>query len=117
MIVLGPLILLAVGALAVSGISTRHGAHSPARCGLLSYRLPGAGCRLFFLGLVLAAAAMSGLARIVTGLGRGVRRFPAARQLPHVPPRTAAGRCRGDQALRGHEPHTVVTDPVLAAPR
>jgi hypothetical protein len=86
MIVLGPLILLAVGALAVSGISTRHGAHSPARCGLLSYRLPGAGCRLFFLGLVLAAAAMSGLARIVTGLGRGVRRFPAARQLPHVPP-------------------------------
>jgi hypothetical protein len=86
MIVLGPLVLLAVGALAVSGITTRHGAHSPARRGLLGYRLPGPGSGLFFLGLALATAAMSGLARIVTGLGRGVRRLPASRQLPQVPP-------------------------------
>jgi hypothetical protein len=86
MIVLGPLVLLAVGALAVSGITTRHGARSPARYGLLGYRLTGPGSRLFFVGLVLAAAAMSGLASIATGLGRGVRRFPAARQLPQVPP-------------------------------
>jgi hypothetical protein len=82
MIVLGPLVLLAVGALAVFGITTRGGIHSPARCGLLGYRLAGPGSRLFFFGLVLAVAAMSGLARIVTGLGRGVRRFPASRRLP-----------------------------------
>jgi hypothetical protein len=75
MIVLGPLVLLAVGALAVSGITARRGAHSPARRGLLGYRPPGPGGGLFFLELVLAVAAMSGLAKIVTGLGRGVRRF------------------------------------------
>jgi hypothetical protein len=86
MIVLGPLVLVAVSALAVSGITTRHGAHSPARCGLLGYRPPGPGSRLFFLGLVLAVAAMSGLARLVTGLGRGVRRFPASRRLPQITP-------------------------------
>jgi hypothetical protein len=86
MIVLGPLVLLAVGALAVSGVTTGHGAHSPARRGLLGYRLTGPGSGLFFVGLVLAAAAMSGLARTVTGLGRGVRRFPASRRLPQVPP-------------------------------
>jgi hypothetical protein len=86
MIVLGPLVLLAVGVLAVSGITTRHGARSPARSGLLGHRLPGPGSGLFFLGLVLAAAAMFRLARIVTGLGRGVGRFPASRRLPHVPP-------------------------------
>jgi hypothetical protein len=88
MIVLGPLVLLAVGALAVSGITTRHGAHSPARGGLLGYRLPGPGSGLFFLGLVLAMAAMSRLARMVTGLGRGVRRLSASRQLAQVPPGT-----------------------------
>jgi hypothetical protein len=89
MIVLGPLVLLAVGALAASGITTRHGARSPARSGLLGHRLPGPGSGLFFLGLVLAAAAMSRLARIVTGLGRGVGWFPASRR-----PR--------DNAERGH---------------
>jgi hypothetical protein len=86
MIVLGPLVLLAVGALAVSRITTRHDAHSPARRGLLGHRPPGPGSGLFFLGLVLAVAAMSGLAKIVSGLGRGVRRFPASRQLPQVTP-------------------------------
>jgi hypothetical protein len=86
MIVLGPLVLLAVGALAVSGITTGHGAHSPSRRGLLGYCLTGPGSRLFFVGLLLAAAAMFGLARIATRLGRGVRRFPASRQLPRVPP-------------------------------
>jgi hypothetical protein len=86
MIVLGPLVLLAVGALAISGITTGHGAHSPSRRGLLGYRLTGPGSRLFFVGLLLAAAAMSGLARIATGLGRGLRRFPASGQLPGVLP-------------------------------
>lgn len=43
MIAPGLLVLLAVGGLAVSGITTRdHGAHSPARSGLLSYHLYGA---------------------------------------------------------------------------
>jgi hypothetical protein len=86
MIVLGPLVLLAVGALAASGVTTGHGAHSPARRGLLGYHLTGPGSGPFFVGLALAAAAMSGLAKIVTGLGRGVRRFPASRRLPQVPP-------------------------------
>ena len=69
MIVLGLLVLLAVGGLA-------------ARPGLLGCHLPGPGSRLFFFGVVLAAAAMSGLARMVAGLARGVRRPPAPRQLP-----------------------------------
>jgi hypothetical protein len=83
MIVLGLLVLLAAGGLAVSGITTRDdGAHSPARSGLLGYHLPGPGSGLFFFGLVLAAATMSGLARMVAGLARGVRRLPAPRRLP-----------------------------------
>jgi hypothetical protein len=95
MIALGLLVLLAVSGLAVSGITTRDDtahsrAHFPARSGLLGYHLPGPGSRLFFFGLVLAASAMSGLARMVAGLARGVRRLPAPRQLP------------GDNAGRGH---------------
>jgi hypothetical protein len=117
MVVLGPLVLLAVGALAVSGITTRHGAHSPARRGLMGYRLPGPGSGLFFLGLVLATAAMSGLASVVTGLRRGGQTAPGLPAAAASTPRTAVGRCHGDRALRGHEPHTVVTDPALAAPR
>jgi len=73
MIVLGLLVLLAAGGLAVSGITTRDSAahpraHFPARSGLLGYHLPGPGSRLFFFGLVLAAAAMSGLAKVAAGL-------------------------------------------------
>ena len=93
MIVLGPLDLFAVGALAVSGItagtvltpcSSRPAGLSPARPGERAV-LP------LFLGLVLAAAAMSGLARIVTGLGRGVSRFDE-------------NRTGWDNAERGHQP-------------
>jgi len=81
MIVIGLLVLLASGGLAASGIPTRDDsahsqAHFPARSGLLGYHLPGPGGRLFFFGLVLAAAAMSGLARMVAGPARGVRRLP-----------------------------------------
>jgi hypothetical protein len=95
MIVLGLLVPLTAGGLAVSGITTRDDAahsraHFPARSGLLGYHLPGPGSRLFFFGLVLAAAAMSGLARMVAGLAPGVRRLPAPRQLP------------GDNTDRGH---------------
>jgi hypothetical protein len=91
MIFLGLLVLLAAGGLAVSGITTRDdGVHFPARSGRLGYHLPGPGSRLFFFGLVLAAAAMSGLARMVAGPARGVRRLPAPRQLP------------GDNTDRGH---------------
>jgi len=68
MIVLGLLVLLAASGLAISGITTRdHGAHSPARSGLLGYHLPGQGSLLFCFGLILAAAAMSGLARMAAG--------------------------------------------------
>jgi hypothetical protein len=77
MIVLGLLVLLAVGGLA-------------ARPGLLGHHLSGPGSRLFFFGLVLAAAAMSGLARMVAGLAGGVKRPPAPRQL------------RGGNTDRGH---------------
>jgi hypothetical protein len=87
MIVLGLLVLLVVGGLAVSGITIRDDAahswaHFPARSGLLGYHLPGPGSRLFFFVLVLAAAAMSGLARMAAGLARGVRWLPVPRQLP-----------------------------------
>jgi hypothetical protein len=87
MIVVGLLVLLAAGGLAVSGITTRGGAahpraYFPARPGLRGYHLPGPGSRLFFFGLVLAAAAMSGLAKVAAGLAGGVRRRPAPRQLP-----------------------------------
>jgi hypothetical protein len=86
MIVLGLLVLLAAGGLAVSGITTRGGAahpraHFPVRSGLLGYHLPGPGSRLVSFGLVLAAAVMSGLARMVAGLAGGVRRRPAPWQL------------------------------------
>ena len=75
MIALGLLVLLAAGGLAVSGITTRDdSAHSPARSGLLGYHLSGPGSRLFFFGLVLAAAAMSGLARMVAGRFGGTNR-------------------------------------------
>jgi len=86
-IVLGLLVLLAVGGLAVSGISTHDGgAHPRARPGLTGYHLPGPASRLFFSGLVLAAAVVSGLARMAAGLGRGARRLPASRQPPQAPP-------------------------------
>jgi hypothetical protein len=61
MIVLGLLVLLAVGGLAVSGCTVRGGAHSPAGRGLLRSRLPGPGSGLFFFILVLAATAASAL--------------------------------------------------------
>jgi hypothetical protein len=77
MIVLGLLVLLAVGGLA-------------ARSGLGGQHLPSPGSRLFFFGLVLAAAAMSGLARMVAVLARGARRPPASRPRP------------GDNTDRGH---------------
>ena len=79
MIVLGLLVLLAAGGLAVSGMATRDDsahfrAHFPARSGLLGYHLPGPGSRLFFFGLVLAAAAMSALGGTTqAGVARGSR--------------------------------------------
>jgi hypothetical protein len=110
MIVLGLLVLLAAGGLAVSGITTRDDAaharaHFPARSGLPGYHLPGPGSRLFFFGLVLAAAATSGLASVVAGLARGVRPPQASRQLPQAPTGAlpAAGAVAGrDNTDRGH---------------
>jgi hypothetical protein len=71
-IVLGLLVLLAVGGLAVSRVIAR-GAHSPAGPGLPSYHRPGQGSGLFFFGLVLAAAAVSALVSMVAG-ARAARR-------------------------------------------
>ena len=91
MIALGLLVLLAAGGLALSGITARdYGAGSPARSGLAGNHLPGRGSSLFF-GLVFAAAAVSGLARMAAGLGRGVRRLPASQRLPQAPPGTDRG--------------------------
>jgi len=67
MIVLGLLVLLAVGGLAVSRITARRGTHSPAAPGLPGYHLPGPGSGLFFFGLVLAAATVSALVSMVAG--------------------------------------------------
>jgi hypothetical protein len=69
MIVLGLLVLLGVGGLAVSRIAARGGAHSPARPGQPGYHLPGQGSRLFSFGLVLAAAAVSALVTMAAGAG------------------------------------------------
>jgi hypothetical protein len=106
MIVLGLLVLLAAGGLAVSGITTRgDSAHFPARSGLPGYHLPGPGSRLVFFGLVLAAAATSGLARMVAGLARGGRPPQVSRQLPQAPTGAlpAAGAVAGrDNTDRGH---------------
>jgi hypothetical protein len=69
-IVLGLLVLLAVGGLAVSGITARGGAHSSAGPGLPGYHLPGPGSGLFFFALVLAAATMSALVAMVAAATR-----------------------------------------------
>jgi hypothetical protein len=82
MIVLGPLLLLTAGGLAVFGITTRDRVHPPARFGQPGRHLAGPGSRLFFFGLVLAAAALSGLAGMVTR----VRRLPASRPPPRASP-------------------------------
>jgi hypothetical protein len=69
MIVLGLLVLLAVGGLALSGCTVRGGAHSPADRGLPCSRLPGPGSGLFFFILVLAATAVSALVSMAAGVG------------------------------------------------
>jgi MYXO-CTERM domain-containing protein len=64
MIILGLLVLLVVGGLAVSRITARGGAHSPAGPGRPGYHPPGPGSGLFFCILALAAAAASALVRM-----------------------------------------------------
>jgi hypothetical protein len=73
-IVLGLLVLLAVGGLAVSGTTARGGVHPPRGPGLPGYHLPGPGSGLFFFGLVLAAAAVSALVSMVAS-GGAARRY------------------------------------------
>jgi hypothetical protein len=74
MFVLGLLVLLAVGGLAVSRIIAGDGgAQSPGGSGLLGYHVHGPGSQLFFFGLVLAAAATQGLAAVIARLGKPSR--------------------------------------------
>jgi hypothetical protein len=79
MLVLGLLVLLCVAGVAVFVIVTRDRARSAARLGPLGYHLPGQGSLLFFFGLVLAAAAVSGLASMVGGAGVRASRSRAGR--------------------------------------
>ena len=83
MIVVGLLVLLAVGGMGIAGITTHHGRtrSSPFRLDVPGYHLQGPGSRLFFFGLPVGALAMLGLSTIVAGLGRGFRLRPASRQL------------------------------------
>jgi hypothetical protein len=69
MFVLGLLVLLAVGGVAVFRITAGAGGpHSPARPSLLGNCLGGPGSRLFFYGLVLAASAVLRLTRTAVRL-------------------------------------------------
>ena len=81
MIVVGLLVLLAVGGMGIAGITTHHGRtrSSPFRHDVPGYHLQAR--KLFFFGLPVGALAMLGLSTIVAGLGRGFRLRPASRQL------------------------------------
>jgi hypothetical protein len=83
MIVVGLLVLLAVGGMGIAGITTHNGRtrSSLFRLGVPGYHLQGRGSRLFFFGLLVGAVVMLGLSTIVAGLGRGFRLCPASRQL------------------------------------
>ena len=103
MIVVGLLVLLAVGGMGIAGIITHNGRtrSSPFRLDVPGYHLQGPGSRLFFFGLLVGALAMLGLSTIVAGLGRGFRLRPASRQLltgSHQP--TSALHDHNDQVIR-----------------
>jgi hypothetical protein len=83
MIVVGLLVLLAVGGMGIAGITTYNGRthSSPFRLGVPGYHLQGPGSRLFFFGLLVGTVAMFGLRTMVASLGIGFGRRPAFRQL------------------------------------
>jgi hypothetical protein len=83
MIVVGLLVLLAVGGMAIAGITTYNGRtrSSPFRLDVPGHHLQGPGSRLFFFGLLVGAVAMLGLRTMVASLGLGFGRRPAFRQL------------------------------------
>ena len=83
MIVVGLLVLLAVGGMGIAGITTHNGRtrSSLFRLGVPGYHLQGPGSRLFFFGLLVGAVAMLGLRTMVASLGLGFERRPAFRQL------------------------------------
>jgi hypothetical protein len=83
MIVVGLLVLLAVGGMAIAGITTYNGRtrSSPFRLDVPGHHLQGPGSRLFFFGLLVGAVAMLGLRTMVASLGLGFERRPAFRQL------------------------------------
>jgi hypothetical protein len=79
----GLLVLLAVGGMAIAGITTYNGRtrSSPFRLDVPGHHLQGPGSRLFFFGLLVGAVAMLGLRTMVASLGLGFERRPAFRQL------------------------------------
>jgi hypothetical protein len=83
MIVVGLLVLLAAGGMAIAGITTYNGRtrSSPFRLDVPGHHLQGPGSRLFFFGLLVGAVAMLGLRTMVASLGLGFGRRPAFRQL------------------------------------
>jgi hypothetical protein len=83
MIVVGLLVLLAVGGMGIAGITTYNGRtrSSPFRLDVPGHHLQGPGSRLFFFGLLVGAVAMLGLRTMVASLGLGFGRRPAFRQL------------------------------------
>ena len=77
------------GGLGIAGITACNGGarSSPFGLGVPDDHLPGPGSRLFFFGLLVAAAAMLGLSGMAAGLGRRFRRHPATPAAAHgLPP-------------------------------
>jgi len=70
------------GGLGIAGITACNGGtrSSPFGLGVPGDHLPGPGSRVFFFGLLVAAAAMLGLSGMAAGLGRRSRGTPPPRR-------------------------------------
>jgi hypothetical protein len=82
MIVLGVLLLVAAGAVAVNGIVANSGSqHVLAhQFSVFGYAVQGSAGRVFFYGIVVGVVGILGLALLFKGLSRGVRNRAAARR-------------------------------------
>jgi hypothetical protein len=82
MIVLGVLLLVAAGAVALGGIFANSGSsHTLAQSfTIFGYELEGSTGRLFLYGIVVGAVAALGLGMLIAGLSRTVRHRAAARR-------------------------------------
>ena len=82
MIVLGVLLLVAAGAVAVNGIVANTGSqHVLAhQFSVFGYGIQGSAGRVFFYGIVVGAVGLLGLALFLKGMNRGVRNRAATRR-------------------------------------